>query len=275
MTNKKGFCMSDLFSERYGLINTNDDYSSSFRSAIVTSFFNQYDSFEAGELLYFLREVMDLFGIEQKPQVNDMATLLSNKEQTLHYFKCCPWNHLFDFVEYVLTLDPQKADKLMDKYNNIFRMHGCKYRLVDGKAIPVVNDLEIQEITKALNTGVDATDNAYSEALSQLSNRVDPDYNAVVAKATNALESMVMAIAKDKEVKENTLGKAIDALESKGIVFDEDMKMLIKKVYAYACNAGIRHGGTNPTVATEDDAILVLVITAAEINYLNALRLSV
>ena len=87
------------------------------------------------------------------------------------------------------------------------------------------------------------------------------------------LESMVLEIAKDNEVKENTLGKAIEALESKGVVFDEDMKVLIKKVYSYACNAGIRHGGSNPTVATEDDAILILVITAAEINYLNALRL--
>ena len=48
-------------------------------------------------------------------------------------------------------------------------MHGCKYRLVSGKAIPVVNDLEIKEISKAMNTGVDATDTAYSEAISLLS----------------------------------------------------------------------------------------------------------
>lgn len=41
---------------------------------------------------------------------------------------------------------------------------------------------------------------------------------------------MLIAIAKDNAVKETTLGKAIDALESMGIVFDEDMKALIKKV---------------------------------------------
>ena len=46
-------------------------------------------------------------------------------------------------------------------------------RLVSGKAIPVVNDLEIQEISKAMNTGVDATDTAYSEAISLLSERTE------------------------------------------------------------------------------------------------------
>jgi len=69
----------------------------------------------------------------------------------------------------MLTLDTDRADALTEKYNRIFRMYGCKYRLVSGKAIPVVNDLEIKEISKAMNTGVDATDTAYSEAISLLS----------------------------------------------------------------------------------------------------------
>ena len=42
-----------------------------------------------------------------------------------------------------------------------------------------------------MNTGVDATDTAYSETISLLSERTDPDYNAVIAKTSNALESMV------------------------------------------------------------------------------------
>ena len=45
---------------------------------------------------------MDLFGIEQQPQVHDKVTLQYNKEQILAYFKNCPWNHLFDFVERAL-----------------------------------------------------------------------------------------------------------------------------------------------------------------------------
>lgn len=265
--------MAEFFSERNGLIaGMNNDYSPAFRNAVVTSFFNQYNSLEAGELFGRLQDVMDLFGIEQQPQVHDKATLQYNKRQTLAYFKTCPWNHLFDFAEYVLTSDTDRADALAEKYNRIFRMHGCKYRLVDGKAIPVVNDLEIQEISKAMNTGIDATDTAYSEAISLLSERTDPDYNAVIAKTSNALESMVLAVAEENAVSEETLGRAITKLENKGVVIEERMKNLIKNTYKYACNAGIRHGGTAPVVATEADAILVLVISAAAINYLNSLR---
>ena len=88
---------------------------------------------------------------------------------------------------------------MAEKYNRIFRLHGCKYRLVSGKAIPVVNDLEIKEISKAMHTGVDATDTAYSEAISLLSERTDPDYNAVIAKTSNALESMVLAIGNSNQ----------------------------------------------------------------------------
>lgn len=267
--------MEGFFSERNGLISSMDDeYSIAFRSAIVTSFFNQYNSLEEGELFGRLQDVMDLFGIEQPPQVHDQATLLYNKKQTLAYFKNCPWNHLFDFAEYVLTLDTDRADALVEKYNRIFRMHGCKYRLVSGKAIPVVNDLEIQAISKAMNTGVDATDTAYIEAIALLSERTNPDYNAVIAKTSNALESMVLSIAEENAISEETLSKAINKLENTGVAIEERMKNLIKTTYKYACNAGIRHGGTTPVVATEADAILVLVISAAAINYLNALRLS-
>ena len=265
--------MAEFFSEWNGLIGSmNNDYSPAFRSAIITSFFNQYDSFEKGELFGRLQDVMDLFGIEQEPQLHDGATLQYNKKQMLAYFKNCPWNHLFDFAEYVLTLDTDRADALAEKYNRIFRMHGCKYRLVGGKAIPVVNDLEIQEISKAMNTGVESTDTAYSEAIALLSERADPDYNAVIAKTSNALESMVLAIAEENALSEETLGRAITRLENNGVFIDERMKNLIKNTYKYACNAGIRHGGTAPVVATEADSILILVISAAAINYLNTLR---
>ena len=267
--------MNDLFSERNGLISSIANvYTAEFRSAIVTSFFNQYDtSLENNKLFGRLNDVMDLFGIEQKPQSNEGASLLENKRQTLLYFKSCEWNRLFDFIEYVLTVDKDIEDALIEKYNQIFRLHGCRYRLINGRVVPIVNELEIQQIKKAINTGVDGTDRAYNEALALFSNRTNPDYNAVIAKASNAFEAMVVYIARENGVSENTLGKAITELESNGVVFNDDMKAIIKKLYSYACNSGIRHGGTNPVIAKEEDAILVLVISAAAINYLNYYRL--
>ena len=80
---------------------------------------------------------------------------------------------------------------------------------------------------------------------------------------------MILSIAEDNSVQDNTLGKALKKLEEKGIATDEDLNALIRKIYDYACNAGIRHGGTEPVTATEDEAIFVLVTCAATINYIN------
>ena len=73
-------------------------------------------------------------------------------------------------------------------------------------------------------------------------------------------------------MKEETLGKALKNLKEKGFVLDEDMELILKSIYKYACNAGIRHGSADPVAATEEDAVFIMVISAAGINYLNALR---
>ena len=150
--------MVQFFSERNGLVNVANDYSQALRSAVVTSFFNQYPANRTWELYSLLKDVMDLFGIEQWPQVHEEATMRYNKEHIISFFQECDWYKLFDFVEYVLTIDAKIRDSLSEKYNLIFRMHGCPYRIVNYKVIPVVNDMEIGEIKKALNTGVSATD---------------------------------------------------------------------------------------------------------------------
>lgn len=146
--------MINLFSERNNLIEsiTNNEYDEGFRSAIVTCFFNQYNSLQEGELFGRHKDVMDVFGIIHK--LNDVASHLSNKENTLQFFKKSPWNTLFDFVEYVLSLDDSKKDNLANKYNIIFRVNGCPYRVVNYKVIPIVNDIEIKEMGNATNTGI-------------------------------------------------------------------------------------------------------------------------
>ena len=88
----------------------------------MTSFFNQYNSLEAGKLFDRLQDVIGLVRYCTQPQVHDKAMLQYNKEQTLAYFKNCPWNHLFDCVEYVLTLDTDRVDALAE---NTTVFSGC------------------------------------------------------------------------------------------------------------------------------------------------------
>ena len=266
--------MAEFFSERNGLTgNTSDEYSSTFRSAIVTVFFNQYHNNETGDLFYDLRDIMDLFGIVQRPCSDENKMLVDNKQETISYFCDCQWNQLFDFVEAAIRIRHDKADRLSEKYNQIFKYHGIHYRVVNNLVIPIFNEEEIKEIKKASHTGISAVDDAYSEAISLLAKKDDPDYNAVIAKASNALESMVLVIAENNDVHEETLGRALKQLKTKGVEIEEDLDTLLRNAYKYACNAGLRHGGSKSVKASENDAVFFLVIAAACINYLNAISL--
>jgi hypothetical protein len=70
---------------------------------------------------------------------------------------------------------------------------------------------------------------------------------------------------------ESTLGKALNALESKGIKIDDQLKNGFDKIYAFTNNkqSGIRHAiieeHKNPDF---DDAKYMLVVCSSFINYL-------
>ena len=135
-----------------------------------------------------------------------------------------------------------------------------------------MTDLEMEEISKAMNTGIDSVDTAYNNALKLFSDKVTPDYKAVIAKASNALESMIIKIAKDNGSSEKTLGRALTDIKAKGVYIDTDMEELAKKIYKYVCSEGIRHGGATSIITTESDARLILVLSATLINYLNTIK---
>ena len=263
--------MEQSFSERNNYVNLieNNEYDSNFRRSVVTSYFNQYNSLENGKLFERLKNIMDLFGIKQSQDFNDKMVFVQNKENTLEYFQKCPWNKIFDFAEYAMESDDDRKDQLADKYNQLFRFNGCKYRVVNYKVIPVMSDIEIEELKRASMTGIEEVDSALNDALILLSDKVNPNYNAVIAKASNALESMVLYSTRDYCSNEKTLSKALNKAIESGYVINDNFKEIIKKTYNYACNPGIRHGGENSIQATEEDAFFVLSICSACINYLN------
>ena len=264
--------MDQSFSERNNFISSidNNEYNSGFRRAVITSFYNQYNPLENGELFGRLKNIMDFFGIEQSQELTDQMIFLHNKESTIRYFQNCPWNQLFDFAELALDSDESRKEKLAEKYNQLFRFNGCKYRIVNYKVIPVMSDIELEELKKASMTGIKEVDQAFNEAIDLLSNKVEPDYNAVIAKASNALEAMVLSVARNNSATADTLGRAITQMKNNGYDIDSDFEEVLRKTYKYACNAGIRHGGENPVSASEKDALFVLSVCASCINYMNS-----
>lgn len=271
--------MAEIFSERNGFVsqNDNDEISLDIRQSISDTFENLFGS-SITNLKRAQQDIMPVFGVPQDTtNSSDLFATQNNTANISKYLSKCPWYKVYDFVEYTLDLLDENGIRYMTgRFNLIFRLNGMRYRIVNSHIIPVTNEIEINEMKRAMQTGIAAVDTAYNEAVGLFSKKECPDYNAVIAKASNALESMVITIARDNDVNNsNTLGKALSQLEDKGVIIDEDMDTLLRKIYGYVCNAGVRHGGDNKDtiIATENDAILLLVLCAACINYINNLYL--
>lgn len=244
-----------------------------FRIAILTAFYN-IDR-QDNEIYFDIKEILSLFGIECSNELIQKLELSENKQKLLEYIKTCPYNRFFDFINITLQNPKFKIDitTLINDYTNIFRFYNCAVNIVNNCIIFNNNEIELQMINKAMQTGISNIDDTFNMAISMFSKSTD--YNSVISKASNALESMILVIADEHNITQNTLGQAIKNLEDNGILFDEDMKNIIKSVYKYACNAGIRHGGVTPINASKNDAQYILTICSVCINYLNTLRLTI
>lgn len=129
-----------------------------------------------------------------------------------------------------------------------------------------------EEIATIENTLEDSTDNIrmyLSKALELYAKRPEGDYSNSIKESISAVE----AYCRDK-TGESTLGKALNNLEKKGILFPKALISAFKKLYEYTNqkDTGIRHAlmdqdGTY--MPSGDEALFMLVSCSAFINYLS------
>lgn len=184
------------------------------------------------------------------------------------------WYELFGFLEcscyYLRTHDASwYADYLIDGINRLFERDNYSYRMnkETGDIIEVTSDSEIESINEALNHPVDSVRTHLETAMKLLSAAQKvPDYRNSVKESISAVEVYCRTVAHC-----STLGEALKKLENNGVVINATMKEGFDKLYGYTNDkrTGIRHAlmeGTN--VPTSDEAIYMLVVCSAFINYL-------
>ena len=106
------------------------------------------------------------------------------------------------------------------------------------------------------------------KAIEHYSKRPNPDVRNSIKESISAVEAVCRELTGDV-----TLGKALNHLESKGIVIHKMLKDEFTKFYVYTndANSGIRHAlmdqdGTY--VPSKDEAYYMLVSCSAFVNYL-------
>lgn len=179
---------------------------------------------------------------------------------------------IYDLIDYI-----SQVDNSVFKMKNFF-ICGCEivlerelsgYRFINGLLTPIIDELEIQSITNAIDSTDDLNISGAKvhlrSALELLSDRIKPDHRNSIKESISAVESVCQFLTGDENA---SLGKALSTLNGKKTMHTSLLDGY-KKIYGYTGNAdGIRHGMLDESNLTLTDSTYMLVSCSAFINYL-------
>jgi hypothetical protein len=184
------------------------------------------------------------------------------------YFFKCPWNEVYDFVEFTAKSAPENlTDEFVSFCNYVLEKELSAYRLVDKRIVEITSEEEIESIEEAIaNTDkIKGIQVHLRTALSLLADKKKPDYRNSIKESISAVEAICQIITGDAKA---TLGTALKIFEEKAVIYPA-LKKSLSSLYGYTSDAdGIRHAMLDESKLTFNDAKFMLVSCTAFINYL-------
>lgn len=179
------------------------------------------------------------------------------------------WNEVFDLCEFIIQIPISPSQNFSNKLDMALQRNHVGYRVIGTEIAPITNDQEIQAIKTAmiLPDQLAGARTHISTALQLLSDRENPDYRNSIKESISAVEAVCMVLVGDENA---SLGKALKRLEDNGISIHHSLKNGFSSIYGYTSNkGGIRHAMIEEdTVATQEDALFMLVSCSAFCHYL-------
>jgi hypothetical protein len=184
------------------------------------------------------------------------------------YFFGAQWYEVYDFLEFVLSHEHEDR-WLAEQLNAVLERELSGYRIVDGKAVGITDEQEVQMLEKALgDTEHEGVTAHLRRALELLSDRKNPDYRNSIKESISAVESMARVITGERKA---TLGDALKTLEKNGKLHHA-LRDGFSKLYGYTNDEGcLRHAMLEEPDITGADAKYFLLSCTSFINYLKAM----
>ena len=181
------------------------------------------------------------------------------------YFFACPWNEVYDFLEFTLQHSPPEFTRdFRSGCNAILERENAGYRIVGTQVTEITSDVEIDEIEQALASPVSGANQHLQSALVLLSDRKKHDYRNSIKESISAVEAVCRALAGDSKA---TLGAALNVLQEK-VGIHGALKAAFSSLYGYTSDeAGIRHAMLEEPNITFADAKFMLVSCSAFVTY--------
>ena len=270
-----------LFSERYGYIKPSDviireRITPEIQNAICSCFDrleacilrSDFRTLEKNVWIYFLNQRAADFG-EDSIYCTSVSTdyILAGDIE---------WYCKLDLLEFVIGymferkchISCSSVYNFINDLNSEFSRLNFAYRIVDKKIVEITSQEEIVAVETALAESTVTVRRHINEALKLLSQRPTPDCRNSIKESISAVE----AFCREK-TGENTLGKALNKLDTNGINIPKMLKEAFDKLYAYTNqkDTGIRHAlmdDDGKYIPSSDEALFMLVSCSAFINYL-------
>jgi len=174
------------------------------------------------------------------------------------------WNKVYDFLEFLISLDAydQNKNNFIYKLNQVFIDERVPYKIIDGLVVPLISEIEAEEVEKAINSKYEAVLGHIRKALELYKKRPTADYENSIKESISAVEALARIILKKPSA---TLGQLADQLN-----IHQSFREAIKKLYGWTSDeGGIRHSDNNKKLnVDEKEARYMLVQCSALVNYI-------
>lgn len=271
-----------LFSERYGYIKPSDviireRITPEIQNAICSCYDRLENNARGYDYIALEKYIWRYFlNNRENDFVEDFVYAKSYVFTNFVLSKDIAWYHKLDIVEFVIEylydskckISAPVVKSFIFELNSEFARLNFAYRIINKEIVEITSQEEIVAIETALAESTGTVRRHINEALKLLSQRPTPDCRNSIKESISAVE----AFCREK-TGENTLGKALNKLETNGISIPKMLKEAFDKLYAYTNqkDTGIRHAlmdDDGKYIPSSDEAIFMLVSCSAFINYL-------
>jgi len=126
------------------------------------------------------------------------------------------WFEVYDFIGFMApwgdTIKTNSTAAFIQWCNKAFEEECAAYRFVHGIIAPITNEVEVEQVEKAMLSPYDAVSDQIKSALSLLGQKPKPDLRNCIKESINAVETAARVASDDAK---GTLGKLLPVLEKK------------------------------------------------------------
>ena len=175
------------------------------------------------------------------------------------------WYLVIDVIEHISGSFSYKS--IESDFNEVLEEERSAYRIVDGEAVPVTDEIELEAIEEGMEKTrkYEGVREHLEQALAHFSDEKDPDYRNSVKESISAAESMAQIVIEDEEA---SLGQALSKMEQEHGLSGA-LKASFSSLYGYTSDQeGIRHALSEKSDVSFAFAKFMLINCTAFVNYL-------